>query len=341
VDGETSEPCSLAPEDLRILRALQLAPRAPFATIAAVLGTSEASLSRRHARMRRAGVLHVAGVVDPGAFGQTQWLVRLRCRPGSAAAIAESLALRADVGWVALSAAGTEVACVVRSRSQEAREDLLGTRLPRAAAVLDLEVSVVMRKFAGGRGEYRTVFDGVLTPDEEAALGGTSDTVVERSAVSDVGPLQVGDEPLLDALVRDGRASHVDLAVATGLTAGRAARRLADLVERRVVHFHLELAPAALGLAVGANLWLHVHPSRLRAVGRALAGMPQVGFALAVSGRANLHALVHCRDTDELFELTSDRIGGLPGVDGLEVSPVLRHVKQSGALTVGRRLETG
>ncbi|WP_433801233.1 Lrp/AsnC family transcriptional regulator [Actinomycetospora sp. CA-084318] len=337
---ETSGPCALAPDDLRILRALQLAPRAPFATIAAVLGLSEASLSRRHGRMRRAGVLHVAGVVDPGAFGQTQWLVRLRCRPGSAAAIAESLALRGDVGWVALSAAGTEVTCVVRSRSTEAREDLLEKRLPRTAAVLDLEVAVLMRKFAGGRGEYRTVFDGVLTPEQEVALGGVDEAVVEKSAVSDVGPLQDGDEALLDALVRDGRASHVDLASATGLTPGRAARRLADLVGRRVVHFHLELAPAALGLDVGANLWLHVHPSQVRAVGRALAALPQVGFALAVSGRTNLHALVHCHDVDELFELTSDRVGSLPGVDGVEVSPVLRHVKQSGALSIGRRLKT-
>ncbi|WP_181781755.1 Lrp/AsnC family transcriptional regulator, partial [Pseudonocardia pini] len=72
----------LDPEDLRIIRALQVDPRVPFAAMASVLGLSEPTVSRRYARLRRKGVLRVTGVVDPGALGQSRWLVRLRCRPG-------------------------------------------------------------------------------------------------------------------------------------------------------------------------------------------------------------------------------------------------------------------
>ena len=81
-----------------------------------------------------------------------------------------------------------------------------------------------------------------------------------------------------------------------------------------------------------------MHPSAVKTAGRALAQLPEIAFAAAVSGPHNLHAVAHCRDLDELFELTSDRVGALPGLQSMEVSPLLRHVKQAGTLLAGDRL---
>jgi DNA-binding Lrp family transcriptional regulator len=67
--------------------------------------------------------------------------------------------------------------------------------------------------------------------------------------------------------------------------------------------------------------------------------MPKVGFAAASTGRNNLHAVIHCRDLDELFEFTSERVGALPGVESAEVSPIHRQVKQASTLVAGDRLE--
>jgi len=328
------------PEDLRIIRALQIDPRVPFATVASVVGLSEPTVSRRYGRMRRMGAVRVAGVVDPGALGQSQWMVRLRSRPGSAAAIAEALAHRDDVSWVALSAAGTEITCAVRSRSQEERDDLLGHKLPRAAAVLDLEASVMLRQFLGGRGHYWAALAGVLTPAQETQLGSTGSPFAESAVVVDRAPhLEGHDEKLLSALAADGRASLADLAYGADLTPSRVSRRLQKLISDHVVHIDVELAPAALGYHSRANLWLRVHPSETKSVGRALARMPEVGFAAAITGRNNLHAVIHCRDLDELFEFTSDRVGALPGVESADVSPIHRQVKQASTLVAGNRLE--
>lgn len=328
---------TLEAADLQIIRALQIDPRVPFATMASVLGMSEPTVSRRYARMRRTGLLRITGAVDPGALGQSQWTVRLRCRPGSGAAIAEALADRDDVSWVALSAAGAEVTCAVRSRSPREREDLLGRKLPRAAAVLDIEASVLLRKFLGGRRRYWAALAGVLTPEQETKLGPAHD---EPSVVTGRSPdLPDHDEKLLAALAADGRASVADLAAASGLTPGRASRRLQALVSGRVVHIHVELAPAALDYRARANLWLQVHPGETKAVGQALAGMPEIGYAAAMSGRNNVHAVAHCRDLDELFEFTSDRVGTLPGVRSTEVSPIHQQIKQAGTLVVGDRLQ--
>jgi DNA-binding Lrp family transcriptional regulator len=337
--GLVADSVTLEQDDVRILRALQIDPRVGFAAMASVLGLSELTVARRYRRMVRQGVLRVTGVVDPGALGQSQWTVRLRCRPGGGAALAEALAQRDDVSWVELGAAGSEVTCAVRSRSPEQRDDLLGQKLPRATSVIDLRASVIMRKFLGGRGRYRAALSGSLTPREESALGSDDDSLVDTPIVSSQ-PTELSsqDEKLLGALATDGRASLVDLAAAAGLTPGRASRRLQMLLAGRLTHLHVELAPAALGFRARSNLWLRVHPSKLKAVGSALAQMPEIGFAAALSGRDNLHAVVHCRALDELFDFTSDRVGTLPGVESMEVSPVYRQIKQAGTRVSGDRL---
>ncbi|MCL6671897.1 Lrp/AsnC family transcriptional regulator [Streptomyces panaciradicis] len=167
-----TESAVLQPEDVRIIRALQIAPRASFAAIAAALGMTEGAVNRRYRRLRADGVVRVAGVVNPGALGQSRWLVRLRCRPGSVVAIADALAQRDDVNWVALSAAGSEITCATQSRTREQREDLLGQRLPRTAAVIDVNAFAMLRQFLGGRGHYWSALRGTLSQEEEAALGG-------------------------------------------------------------------------------------------------------------------------------------------------------------------------
>jgi DNA-binding Lrp family transcriptional regulator len=81
-----------------------------------------------------------------------------------------------------------------------------------------------------------------------------------------------------------------------------------------------------------------VTPAHLQAAGLGLARCPEVAFAAAISGPRNLTASVTCRDLDHLYEFATRDVGSLPGVQELEISPVLRHVKQSGALTSGNRL---
>ncbi|GIM94036.1 Lrp/AsnC family transcriptional regulator [Paractinoplanes toevensis] len=330
---------SLEPEDVRILRALQIDPRAAFAAVGAVLGLSELTVARRYRRMCRSGAVRVVGVVDPGALGQSQWLVRLRCRPGSVTALAEALAQRDDVSWVTVTAAGSEITFAVRSRSREERDDLLGRRLPRAAAVLDLQASVQLRQFVAGRGHYWAALAGVLTPEQESALGSAGvSPFAEQPIVREPASLNAHDDRLLAALAADGRASLVDLAAATGLTPGRASRRMQALLSSGVLYLDVEIAPLALGYRARANLLLRVHPARLKAVGRAMARMPEVAFAAAVSGPHNLHAVVHCRDLDGLFEFTTGRIGTLPGVEAMEISPTMRQVKQVGTRVDSDRL---
>ncbi|WP_426513515.1 Lrp/AsnC family transcriptional regulator [Dactylosporangium sp. McL0621] len=332
-----AESGTLEPDDVRIIRALQLDPRASYAQIGAVLGLTEGTVRRRYLRLRADGVIHVAGVLDPGALGQSRWLVRLRCRPDSVGGIATGLARRDDVSWIAVGAAGTEITCAVRSRTTTDRDDLIGRLLPRTAAVLDIGAAVILHQFIGGRGHYWATLSGALTPQEEAALGQAP--FVESAAVAAVpATLDAADEKLLATLAVDGRAPLSTLAAAANLTPGRAARRLQALVERRVVHIDVEIPPAALGLHTRAVLLLRIHPAQLKAAGRALAQDPAIPFAAATSGRDNLQAVAHCRDLEALYELATTRLGDLPGLRSLEVSPIDHQVKQAATRLIADRL---
>lgn len=324
----TPDPGFLDHDDLRIIRALQVAPREGFAGLAAVLGISEVTVARRYRRLREAGVLRVVGVVETTALGESEWLIRVQCRPDGTPAIAEALAAREDVSWVSINAAGSEVTCSLRSRSQQEREHLLVEMLPRVSTVLNLQASVVMHTFTTECSHEWPAVQSALTPAEVAALRPAAAPARATTAAR----LYKGDDTILQSLAIDGRASHTDIGKAAGITPARAARRVRALLDGGLVHLYVELSRATLGYTTRADLWLQVEPAAVRTVGSALATLPEVAFAAATSGVHNMHAAVNCASLEDLFGFVTDRIGTLKGVQAIETSPVLRQLKQFNTL---------
>jgi DNA-binding Lrp family transcriptional regulator len=150
--------------------------------------------------------------------------------------------------------------------------------------------------------------------------------------------LTPGDGKLLAALGRDGRASYATLAAETGWTQGVAARRIELLRAAGVLYFDIDLATQVMGFASSAYLWLTVEPARLEETGELLSGHAEVPFVSAITGACNLIAAVICRDTEALYRYVTTRIGAAPGVRQLEISPILRRVKQAGTWMDGPRL---
>lgn len=321
-------------DDLRLIRALQLAPRASFAWLAGALGIHERTAARRYRRLRRDGILRIFGMVNPMAVGQQFWQVRVRCRPDTSEALAAALAARDDIAWVGVTAAGSEVSFSVRSLSADRRDLLLTRSLPRAAQVLDIDASVVLHVFRGLSSRGWSALGGLLTPAEAARLAG------DEAPGPDLPPVELepGDAALFGVLAADGRATTAALAAAAGLSEGRAARRLATLIRHRTLVIDVDLAHDVLGFTVPAQIHLTVSPARLREVGAALARLPEVGFAAAMSGRSNLLASAACRDLAHLYEFTTGSAGALEGIVSMEVVPFARVVKQAGGMVIDGRL---
>jgi DNA-binding Lrp family transcriptional regulator len=98
-----------------------------------------------------------------------------------------------------------------------------------------------------------------------------------------------------------------------------------------VLYFDIDGDSAAFGMRAHAMLWATVEPSRLDAIARAIGGHPEVPFAAATTGPANLIATVVCADTSQLRTYLTRQLASLPGIRTLKTIPLIRVVKRSGA----------
>jgi DNA-binding Lrp family transcriptional regulator len=329
--------------DHQLIHALQLDGRVPFARFAQLVGVSEQTVARRFRRLRAAGVVRVYGLVDPLPLGESSWTVRIQSRPGAAVPLADALARRPDVSWVNLTSGGSEIICVARSRTSAQRDELLLQRLPKTAQVIGFSAQALLHRFDPPTGW--TTGLGQLDPAQvesllSQAIGGGPNSGDPRPAVAQGSAvtLSAPDEAMLAVLAMDGRAPAVRLAEVTGWTPARVNRRLDELVRSGLLYFDADLALKALGFGSTAVLWLTVAAADLASVGARLATHDVVTFAAATTGASNLMGAVACRDTAHLYQYVTEGLGSLGPLRQLEVSPILRRVKQGGSMMDGDRL---
>jgi DNA-binding Lrp family transcriptional regulator len=321
----TADPATtpaLDPLERRLVCALQLDGRAEPGRIAAALGVSVRTVTRRLARLRETGVVRV--VLQPRAVDDAvgALLLRVRVLQGRVGAVADALAARSDVPFVDVMLGGQEVGAVLVS-DQAGRDGLLYRQLPVTGAVTETTVYAVLHLFA----DAARWSAGLLTPEETAALT-PPDAPVARPVVPDE-----LDGALLAALSEDARTSAAALATTVGAPESTVRRRLNRLAGAGLLRTHVTVDPRLLGLAVDANIYLSLPPGRLAAAGAALAAHPQVHGVVATSGPHNLMAAVFCPDHAALYRFTTEVLGPL-GADRAETVIVGRAVKRAGARVV-------
>ncbi|GAA3168187.1 MULTISPECIES: Lrp/AsnC family transcriptional regulator [Streptomyces] len=312
--------------DLQLVHALYVDGRASFRRIAAVLGVSEQTAARRYRRLRESGAVRVVGRLDPRYLGHAEeWVIRLRCAPSAALAVARALARRPDTYWIRLASGGTEIVCHIQTSDQQARDTLLLDKLPATRQITSIEAHQVLRLFRGGVAGWHTPI-ATLSPAQVAALA---------PPPPDPAPVDLddGDRLLLGELVRDGRMHHVALAASTGWHESTVRRRIAHLRARGALYFGVDFDEHLVGDFSHTVLWISVTPAGLDAAGNALARHPQISYAAATTGPTNLLAGVTCVGTDTLYDFITTEVGSLPGIQTVQTAPVLRIVKRAAALT--------
>jgi len=315
--------------DRRIIQALYLDPRVSFSRLSEVLGSSEQTIARRYRRLYDSRVVRVVGQLDSQRLGRSDWAVRIRCAPGSAAAVATRLAQHPDTLWVQLMSGGTEIFSTIHSRDGEHRTSLLVGELSVGRQVVSLDAYCLLHIFSTGASPPPGRSD--LCQEEIAQLVPPvrSATHTERSMVT----LQDSDWPLLQALAEDGRTPYRQLAVRTHWHESTVRRRVEELVACGVLSFDVDLASDAVGFQSRALLWMSVAPANLAEVGSALAGRPEIPFAAATTGPTNLVAALICQDDRRLYEYITGEMAALEGLTHIETAPVLRAVKMHATMT--------
>ncbi|KUN29329.1 AsnC family transcriptional regulator [Streptomyces antibioticus] len=308
--------------DLKLLQALQLDGRAPFNRIAAVLDVSDQTVARRYRRLTTTVNLRVLGMTDGTRLGRQNWLARLHCSPDVAERLADALAKRPDTLYVALMSGGTEIICGMKPRNTRERDELLLERLPRTPHVGSVTAHCLLHRFYGGPLGWLTKIEA-LDAGQQEALRLPTPAPLEVPVL-----LDAADDELLALLARDGRTTLSALQTATGQPESAVKRRLDRLRSTGVLYFGVQYDHETMGHDVQAMLWLTVAPHATAAVGRALADHPEVQFASATTGLANLVAFGLFRSPEHVYAYLNEKIGILDGIRSVETAFILRQVKQ-------------
>jgi DNA-binding Lrp family transcriptional regulator len=315
--------------DRRIIQALYVDPRAPFSRLAQVLGPSEQTIARRYRRLFDERLVRVVGQLDSQRLGQSDWVVRIRCAPGSATAVATELAQRADTAWVQLTSGGTEIVSTIHAHDHTERTPLLLSQLSVGRQVVALDAYCLLHLFTTGSSPP-PVASGLSTEEIDQLRPASPAT---PSADRPTTILQDGDWPLVQALAEDGRAPFRQLALRTNWHESTVRRRVEELTASGVLFFDLDFAVDAAGLNSRALLWMSVVPARLAQVGQALAERPEMFFVAATTGSTNLLASLACRDDRSLYDYLSGELATVEGLTHIEVAPVMHSVKLHATMT--------
>ena len=144
------------------------------------------------------------------------------------------------------------------------------------------------------------------------------------------------DLTLLDALQRDGNATHASLGASVNLSASQISRRLQRLGESGLIAGYAALLdPALVGLDVVAfaHVILERHGlAQSDAFESATSAIPEVLECYSVTGDADYFLRIVAPDLQAFSELMMKRVLRLPGVAHIKSNIALQKVKQTHVL---------
>jgi Lrp/AsnC family transcriptional regulator for asnA, asnC and gidA len=312
--GDDPPESGLTGFEAAVFRALQEDGRVPFTTIAQGLGVSEAHVRRTVRQLMARDVFTITAVADPRLLGleSMAWLalsVRLSHIEQTAAALAEL----PEADYVVITTGAWNVMAEVACPSTAALFGLV----KRVRALPGVQRTETSPYFQLLRQQFRwTAGEDLAVLPLDVARGVRSAPAAEPDAL---------DRVLINELQNDGRASFRDIGQRLGVSERAVSGRFTRLSEADLVRVIAVGNPHALGF--NGLAWLGIvldDVADLDEVTLALARIPQVSYLVTVSGRFDLMGELVCRDRDHLIATLDDRIGGIDGIEGVEVFFYLR-----------------
>ncbi|MFJ9901086.1 Lrp/AsnC family transcriptional regulator [Streptomyces sp. NPDC091280] len=316
---------SLDELDLALVTALQVAPRAPWSQLAGPLGVDAATLSRRWARLREAGVAWVTCYPAAGQVGYAALaLIEVSCVPQAREDLAQTIARHPQALGVEVVSGSCDLLLTVATGSMELMSSYV-LALGRIASVTATRTHLVQHlNREGSRWRFDSLSRGqqrdLAEPAGGAAGGGAAVlTVEERRLVLALGP--------------DGRRPVAALAAELGRPESSIRRALGTLLHgdgKAVLRCEASLPHA--GWHSTATLWMSVAPTELALAAEEMAQLKETRLAASTASEANLLSVVWLHALDDLARYEARLAALMPSVRVLNRVVTLRWVKRMGRL---------
>jgi DNA-binding Lrp family transcriptional regulator len=311
--------------DRRIAAALQLNGRATWREVARVLGTSESTVARRGRQLLDSGLVRVTGQPDAARVGLgNPVLVQLNCAPGMIKRVASELAERPDVRFLAVVTSTYDVLVELIVPSKARLAHVLTAEFASVEGITGTTTDVVMRTF---KTSYDWSRDLLGEHGVDPSFVSQAPVAVPREQSETA--LSESDLRLMQLLSDDGRRTFADLAQDLDMSESMVRRRVSALVENGYLFFATLVDPQALGFEVELFVKLRVTLGELERIATALAARREVRYVSATSGFSDLACEVILRSADDLYDFTTNVLGGLAGVQRTVIAHELATYKRA------------
>jgi DNA-binding Lrp family transcriptional regulator len=316
----------LSEDDLALIHALQLRPRASWTEFGRALGVHPVTAARHFSRLSARGEAWVGLSPGPRLSEQVcMAFIEIDCAVGSAATVVRTLSGHPHMLTIERAAAAHDLLATVATRDLSAMSHYTLETLPAVPGVSAVHPRIVTRLFTeGGRWRIAT-----LAPDQRAHL--TSDT---GSVPTSRGPREItpSDRAIIAHLVRDGRASYKSLAATLGSSESTVKRRIDQLIRLGLLRFRCDFARPLGGWPVAVTFWANVPPARLPDIGHSLIRLPEIRNCAAITGTQNLILQASLHSVADVLRFETHLAATHPALDITERVVTLRHDKLLGHL---------
>ena len=316
------DPSLLDDEDLRLVHALQLAPRASWTSLAPILGVHSTTLAARWRRLSEAGIAWIAAHPLATRLCPVTAFIEVLCAMSEREAVIRELSAIPDVVSLDISARHRDLLLTVSAASLA---QLTEHTLAQIAAV-------------PGVGHMETAFSTRMHVIADSwSMRALSAEQARRVAQLHPRPRPDGTPPrvsraVLRALALDGRASAADIARGLGMSEPTVRRQIRAAIEHGLIHFRCELAQGVTGTPVTAQWFASVPATEHEELARRVAQIPGVRLCASTTGRTNILIAVWLRSVAEVPRVEEALVGAVPGLVIRESAIALRIVKRVGWL---------
>jgi Lrp/AsnC family transcriptional regulator for asnA, asnC and gidA len=301
---------------------LQEDGRRPFATVAADVGVSEATVRRTVQRLAKEGVIAITAVANPQLLGlQAMAWTGIRVRWPDGAELPRRLLEIRGVDYVVTTAGRFQIMAEIGARDMHD----LHERLSRIRALPGVLGTETFLHFEMVHQEFR--WDSGNAPSRQGPafdVGGAGLSDVERK--------------LLIELRRNGRRSFRQIARGADVSEHHIRAAYGRLSDQGVIRVIAVVNPRRLGLNQMAWVGLRVHPDAdARETARSLVEGRRTDYAVICSGCYDILAELVCVDGADLMDALEHELGAIPAIAGMEVFTILDlHYEDESVWSVGR-----
>ncbi len=299
----------LTPQDFALVAQLVSTPRMSGRDLAAALRVSEASVSRRLARLRAEGVVRFHGFVPPHFLAMHSAITLYIDTDEDPGSPARALARLPHLHFVATVANRHEIVAFMLSANGEEATERIDRDIATIPGVVAVRSAPMLHYF---------------TPQPTRRLEAIPSPV---SRVREHRNFDAADRAMILVAQRDGRSTVASLGAAAGLSPAAAGVRFQKLIDSGAMTILCCTSPARLGRRLTAILRMQIR-GPIEPAARAIDRITGASYVVIAGGDWQVSVEVDTTDEEALAALATT-LRALPCVSELRVLPLRAVLKDT------------